>query len=190
MYPIRTKGKHHMQLIFRKESALEAVLYVAQKIGIRKDMHKIFKTLYFADREHLSRYGRSITGDTYIAMFYGPVPSKIDDMFKAVRGDSYFSNYADGLKKDFHFKNKYVIEPERDANLDYLSESDIECLNIAIDKCKDKSFEDLTTMSHDLAWSNTRKDREMSIKDILRENGDTEEYVEYISSKLEVEKAF
>ena len=34
--------------------------------------HKICKILYFADREHLSKYGRSITGDVYIAMTYGP----------------------------------------------------------------------------------------------------------------------
>lgn len=179
-----------MQPVFRKESALEAILYIAQNIGDRKDMHKIFKTLYFADREHLSRYGRSITGDTYIAMTYGPVPSKIDDMFKAVRGDSYFSDCAADLKKAFRFTNKYVIEPGRRANTDYLSESDMECLDFAINICKDKTFGELTNMSHDLAWNNTKKDREMSIKDILRETGDTEAYIEYIHSKLELENAF
>lgn len=176
--------------LFNKDTALEAVLYIAQNIGDRKDMHKIFKTLYFADREHLSRYGRSITGDTYIAMSYGPVPSNVDDIFKAIRGDSYFSKYAKDLKGYFGFVNKFIISPEREANLDYLSETDIECLDFAINKCKDKSFEELTAMSHDIAWSNTNKDREMSVKDILRENGDTEEYVEYISSKLEMENAF
>lgn len=176
--------------LFDRDTAMEAVLYVAQNIGQRKDMHKIFKTLYFADREHLSRYGRSITGDIYIAMSYGPVPSKIDDIFKAVRGDSYFSDRADDLKEYFHFVNKYVIEANRKANLDYLSETDLECLDLSIEKCKGKSFEELTNMSHDLAWTNTKKDREMSVKDILRENGDTEEYVEYISCKLEEEKAF
>ena len=176
--------------LFKKDAAMEAVLYIAQNIGDRKDMHKIFKTLYFADREHLSNYGRSITGDRYIAMSYGPVPSNVDDIFKAVRGDSYFSNCADNLKGYFHFVNKQVIEPNRKANMDYLSGTDIECLDHAIEKCKGKSFDDLVNMSHDLAWNNTRKDREMSVKDILRENGDTEEYAEYISAKLEEENAF
>lgn len=174
---------------FDKDVAIQAVLYVAQQSKDRKDMHRIFKTLYFADREHLSRYGRSITGDVYIAMSYGPVPSKIDDIFKAVRGDSFFSNYADDLKKAFHFVNKFIIEPDIEPDLDYLSETDIECLDFAINKCRGKSFGELTEMSHDLAWNNTKRDREISVKDILRENAETEEYADYISSKLEMENA-
>lgn len=153
-------------------------------------MHKIFKTLYFADKAHLSRYGRSITGDSYIAMSYGPVPSRTDDIFKAVRGDSYFSNRAEELKGYFHFINKYVIEADKDADLDYLSDTDVECLDYAINKCKGKTFGELTEMSHDLAWNNTLRDREMSVKDILRENGENEDYVEYVASKLEVENTF
>lgn len=180
-------GKNNL---FNKETALEAVLYIAQNLGERKDMHKIFKTLYFADSDHLSRYGRSITGDNYIAMSYGPVPSKIDDIFKAVRGDSFFSDCAGSLKTYFHFVNKFVIEPNKKADMDYLSETDVECLNRAILKCKDKTFNELVDMSHDMAWNNTRKDREMSVKDILRENGESEEYAEYISSKLQEENAF
>ena len=176
--------------LFEREKSMEAVLYIAQKIGGRKDMHKIFKTLYFADKAHLSRYGRSITGDSYIAMSYGPVPSKTDDIFKAVRGDSYFSNRAEELKGYFHFINKYVIEADKDADLDYLSDTDVECLDYAINKCKGKTFGELTEMSHDLAWNNTLRDREMSVKDILRENGENEDYVEYVASKLEVENTF
>lgn len=174
---------------FDKDVAMQAVLYAAKESKDRKDMHRIFKILYFADREHLSRYGRSITGDVYIAMSYGPVPSKIDDIFKAVRGDSFFSTYADDLKKCFHFVNKFVIAPDCDPDMDYLSETDVECLDFAIAKCSGKSFGELTEMSHDIAWNNTKRDREISVKDILRENSETEEYADYISSKLEMENA-
>ena len=62
-----------------------------------KERVYLFKILYFSDRNHLSKYGRSITGDTYIAMTDGPVPSKIYDIFKSVRGDGFFSINA----KDF-----------------------------------------------------------------------------------------
>ena len=49
--------------VFNSEKSLQAVLYIANRVE-RKDFHKIFKVLYFADREHLIKYGRPITGDT------------------------------------------------------------------------------------------------------------------------------
>lgn len=179
-----------MKSNFRKDVSIQAILYVAQRIGKRKDIHKICKILYFADQEHLSRYGRSITGDTYIAMTYGPVPSKIEDIFKAVRGDSFFSDFANEIKLYFDFKNKYCLDIKKEADLDYLSESDIECLDHAISKCKDLSFGELTELSHDIAWNNTKRDRAMSVKDILREVGDIEDYANYIAYKLKEEEAF
>ena len=169
--------------MFRKEESINAILYIAQNVD-RKDIHKICKILYFADREHLSKYGRSITGDVYIAMQFGPVPSKIEDIFKAVRGDSYFSNEAGEFKEFFTFQNRYMLKPLAQADMDCLSESEVECLDNAIAKCKDKSFDELTQMSHDTAWSNTPRDRMMSFADIIMEAGDTEEYANYISDKI------
>lgn len=152
-------------------------------------MHKICKILYFADQMHLSRYSRSITGDDYIRMQYGPVPSKVDDIFKAVRGDSFFSDSeaSNELEKYFTFQNRYIIRQLAKVDMDYLSESDVECLDESIEMCKDKSFGALTEFSHGLAWQSTSPDRKMSVKDILREAGDSEEYVEYIDRKLKIE---
>lgn len=175
--------------LFRKEATLNSVLYIARNMGGKVDEHKVFKTLYFADMMHLSRYGRSITGDVYIAMEFGPVPSKTYDIFKAVRGDSFFSDKADEEKSYFHFFNKYNIEADRECDLDWLSETDIECLDEAIGLCKDKTFMELTYMSHGLAWNNAQGG-EISIKDILRERGESEEYVDYVDNKMKLESAF
>lgn len=172
---------------FRKDITVEAILYIANRVD-RSDIHKICKILYYADQMHLSKYGRSITGDTYIAMNYGPVPSNVEDIFKAVRGDSFFSQYAEDIKKDsFDFSNKFILHPKRDANMDYLSETDLESLDFAIEKCKNLTFQQLTDISHDLAWNNTPKDRAISVKDILMEVGDNEEYANFIAQKLEIE---
>ena len=179
-----------MNQIFQYETALNALLFALSRLGGKSDMHKLCKILYFADQRHLSLYGRSITGDTYIAMQYGPVPSNVDDILKAVRGDSYFSDCADEFRRSFRFENKYIIKPLRDADMDYLSESDTECLDHAISLCRDKSFDELVSMSHDLAWNNTNLNRAISVKDIIREAGDDEEYAEYISHKLELKRAF
>lgn len=178
-----------MNTSFDKDRALQSVLYIIEAMGGRCDMHKIFKTLYFADRMHISEYGRSITSDRYIAMQFGPVPSKTDDIFKAVRGDSFFSDKADDLKTYFRFVNKYIVEGCVAPDVDYLSESDVECLDKAILLCKNLNFGQLTELSHGLAWQSTSRDREMSVKDILREAGDTEEYVDYIASRLKMESA-
>lgn len=172
--------------LFDKDVTLNAVLYIIEKMGGKVDMHRIFKTLFFADQEHLSKYGRTITGDVYIAMNYGPVPSKTDDIFKAIRGDSYFSAGED-LEGYFHFTNHYFVQNDKKADLDYLSASDIMCLDDSLKKCNGKTFEELTRMSHGIAWQSTAKDRQMDYADILREEGDSEDYIDYISNKLKLE---
>jgi uncharacterized phage-associated protein len=154
------------------------------------DMHKICKILFFADQQHLSNYGRSITNDTYIAMQYGPVPSNVDDIFKAVRGDSFFSNDVDQFKRLFRFDNRYIVRAIAEPDTDYLSATDLECLDAAIEKCRNLSFEQLTNLSHGLAWGNTARDRAISVKDMLRECGDQEDYVDFISEKLQDEYKF
>ena len=52
--------------LFKQNVAIQAVLYILQQMGGVCDIHKCHKILYFADNEHLSKYGRSITGDSYI----------------------------------------------------------------------------------------------------------------------------
>lgn len=178
-----------MNTLFNKEVSLHAVLYILKLMNGECDMHKICKILYFADQKHLSRYARSITGDDYIRMTYGPVPSKIDDMFKAVRGDSFFSatSATQELSTYFSFKNRFIIQALREPDMDYLSESDVECIDESFNLCKKMNFGELTEFSHGPAWQNTQQDRKISVKDIMREAGDTEEYVNYVAKKLELE---
>lgn len=178
-----------MKQYFEYESALNSLLFILEQLGGKSDMHKLCKILYFADQRHLSKYGRSITGDTYIAMQYGPVPSNVDDILKAVRGDSFFSKYAEKLKDKFVFENRFIVKALVLPDMDELSASDVECLTYAIDLCRDKSFDSLTELSHGMAWTNTARDRAISVKDILREAGDEEEYVEYIVGQLRLQAA-
>ncbi len=169
--------------LFDKDSALNAVLYILERYGGKSDMHKIFKTLYFADREHLSRYGRSITRDAYIAMKYGPVPSRVDDIFKAVRGDSYFSYAAKDFSHLFRFTNRFTVKAEAKCDLRYLSESDRECLDFAIEKCRNLDFNQLTSLSHDFAW-NAANGGEISFADMMREIGEEEGYAIYVENQI------
>lgn len=181
-----------MNTLFNFDRAINSILFALEQLGGRTDMHKLCKILYFADQRHLSEYGRSITGDTYIAMKYGPVPSCVDDILKAVRGDSFFSNNQDimELKKSLYFENRFYIVGVKAPDIDYLSETDVECLLSSIEFCRDKNFDQLTAASHGLAYNSTNPDRRISVKDILREAGDEEAYVEFIADSLKTQAAF
>jgi uncharacterized phage-associated protein len=172
--------------IFNFEKTIHSVLYITERLKI-KDFHKIFKIIYFADREHLAKYGRPITGDTYIRMADGPVPSKLFDIFKAVRGDSFFQ--ANELKEYFTVNGRYLIKPEKKPDMRCLSKTDILELDKSISKYGELSFGTLREISHGIAWGNTKENGEIIVEDILREAGEEEDYITYISDFMNCQKA-
>lgn len=172
--------------IFDYDRALNAFLYVANRVS-RPDTHKIFKVLYFADMAHLCKYGRAITGDRYIAMKFGPVPSCVYDMVKCVKGTGLYDNPT--LKAFFGMEG-YMVEPLRDADIDYLSATDVEALEESIAKYDDYDFQAMTERSHGKAWSKAWESptSEISVADMLEESGADKEYIEYIIDGITSEK--
>lgn len=163
-----------MNVQFDKIKALNVLLYVANRIQ-RKDFHKIFKIVYFADRQHLADWGRPITGDTYIAMEAGPVPSRIYDMLKIVRGDSYLPD-QEGLGRYYRVDNWMYITPLQDADLNKLSKTEQEALDWSMNSYGSLSYDEIKEKSHDIAWRSTARDFSIKWDDIAREAGlDTEE---------------
>ena len=158
-----------MNVQFDKEKSLNALLYVANRVQ-RKDFHKIFKIIYFADRQHLADWGRPITGDTYIAMEAGPVPSRLYDMLKIVRGDSYLPD-MEGLGKYFQVENWMYVRPLQDADLNKLSANEQEAMSKAIEKYAALSYDEIKEKSHDVAWRSTARDFSISWDNIAREAG-------------------
>ena len=158
-----------MNVQFDKEKSLNALLYVANRVQ-RKDFHKIFKIIYFADRQHLAEWGRPITGDTYIAMEAGPVPSRMYDMLKIVRGDSYLPD-TEGLGEFFQVANWMYVNPLQDANLDQLTPNEQEVLDACIDQYSSLSYDEIKEKSHDIAWRSTARDFAIQWDNIAREAG-------------------
>lgn len=181
-----------MNKLFKIDKAINSLLYALQELGGKSDMHKLCKILYFADQRHLSQYGRSITGDIYIAMKFGPVPSCVNDILKAVRGDSFFSSSKEviPLKESMSFENHFMIRGLKSPDMDELSVSDVKCLDYAISLCKNKNFAELTQFSHGIAWNNTQLDQAMSVKDILCEIGDDDAYANFIADNLKIQTSF
>lgn len=136
------------------EKVREALVHVirqADRLGVRVTQYEILKTLFFADRRHLTVYGRPITFDQYEALPDGPVPSLSYDVLKGalyalrhtgINEPLWEIEPAGGNKKHF-------LNAARDASDDVLSESDMEELESALAKVHAMTFQQIWDESHD-----------------------------------------
>ena len=166
---------------FDECKTINAVLYITERLK-RKDFHKIFKLLYFSDREHLYLYGRSITGDTYIAMADGPVPSNLYDIFKSVRGDIYYKDNGK-FSQYFSVVGWDLIKSNVKPDLRELSKTDLICIDHSLRIYGDLSWDEIREKSHDYAWRNTIQNREIDFSNIIREIGGDDDYIDYIKEQ-------
>jgi len=156
---------------FNAKKGIESILYIIEN-GTEPTFHHVSKVLYFADKEHLEKYGRFICGDNYIAMKNGPVPSGIYDLLKLVRGDLSTIFYPpkeiiDVINQAIDISVRYNITIKKQPDTEMFSESDIECLNNSIKKYGKLSFNKLTELSHDEAWESTDQNNLMEIDHII-----------------------
>ena len=161
---------------FDAYKAIEVLLYIAKKLP---NMYKALKVLYFADREHLAQYGRLICGDSYVAMSHGPVPSGAYDLVKIARGDGF--NFIDIPVDEAFVVRDNVITTHRETNLDLLSESDIECLDSAIQQYGPLSFLELRKLSHnDKAFISADENDFISLDAIINSLPNSEALLDYV----------
>lgn len=176
---------------FDINKGISVLLYISKHLAedadncVKPDFHKIFKILYFADQKHIREYGRPILGDHYIAMKDGPVPTKIYDILKIVRGDSIFPDekFSDVIEVRGHF-----VFPRIDPDLDEISESEMECLSESMSENKSLSFNELKEKSHDAAYKKARKDDKISFIDIAKVAGANDDMISYMHLLSENEK--
>ncbi len=165
---------------------VNTLLYIIQKSGGICDFHKVFKILYFADQKHLSRYGCAITDDTYIAMANGPVPSMAYDILKSLRGEGLFTSQKDQFTPYFELQiNKHTVTAKKSPDLDYLSESEMRCIDESIEENYHLKFSDLTEKSHDTALQNAVSNGEIDLLDVATCGGAGNDMIEYIKESSE-----
>lgn len=138
---------------FDVEKAVAAVAFLVEKT--RATMYGVMKMLYLADKLHLERYGRFISGDRYVAMEQGPVPSRTYNMVKHVRGDEL--RHPDDVLACSYFDyvhESHEIRVRSMPDIDELSDTDIECLDAICKIYREAGKRVVVDMSHDDAWRN------------------------------------
>ena len=171
------------------ELSLHSLLYILNQFDDFVDFHKVFKILYFADQKHLATYGSSISEEKYIAMNNGPVPSTAYDILKALKGQGLAKSYQDFFSRFIEINGNHKVKSKVNADLDYFSQSEINCLNESIKENKDETFSSLTRKSHDSAWSGANNNADITMLNIAKAGGAKSEMVEYIQNYFENQHA-
>jgi len=158
---------------FNYRKAIEALAWLAAKApGI--DFFHVGKVLYFADKMHLSRYGRPILGDVYIAMPHGPVPSAVYDMLK--REPFFDPDLLREVEAAIQFSRPSgppAIHPQegREPNLRLFSRTDLTCLEESLVAYGSMPFAELREISHrERAYEEAPRNGEMNYALILGED--------------------
>lgn len=129
----------------------------------------VCKIFYFADREHLLDWGRMISGDRFVAMQHGPVPSFVYNLLKDSVGEP--DEIVDRLNdrvKIARKNNKLLVKSRGKNEFGSLSKTDIEYLEAATEKYSGMSFGAVKAISHqdpayNEAWSKPGQSNEMDL---------------------------
>lgn len=135
-----------MPFTFDHQKATQALTYLASKQGGPTNKMKALKVIFFADRYHFRRFGRPITGDTYFAMDYGPVPSGTKDIAES-------SAFLGGNERDYakgfiQTIDNLTFQKIAAPDTRLLSRSDVSALNWAWAKFGDMDQYQLADYTH------------------------------------------
>lgn len=131
----------------------QAINYLASRQGgTDVDELKIVKLIWAADRYHVRKYARTVTGDNYVAMYRGPVGSSTKDVIE------FETNYGNVDDADIAYIERYnnfqqhnrdgVISVVKDTDVSELSETDIEALDFALEHFGKMSTKDIIDFTH------------------------------------------
>lgn len=125
---------------------VQALNYIAcSQPGKTVNILKAYKLLWLADRYHLRQYGRTVSGDEYYALPHGPVPS---DAMNIVSGKTTHLPSAYPGSEYIRKNHRYSIVSKKDPALEVFSASDMEALNLVLDKFGSKTWNELSDFSH------------------------------------------
>ena len=153
------------------KTCVQAVHYLLNQLGAT-DKLKLVKLLFLADKLHLIRYGRTITGDTFYAMRKGPVGSVLSDVltYSVTCDDEYLNpeeieycleNISPNEFCNHERNRQECYYRAKNSNLEYeqLSETDKDVINEIFKKFGSMKSGELVDLVHKYPeWKKHEKD--------------------------------
>ena len=169
-----------VQFKFDFDKVKEGLLFFAHKKVPGLSKGKVCKLFFLADKLHLVRFGRPVTGDTYYALEHGPVPTNVKDIFDifdSTQSDDRSRELGNLFDLDRRFTYHQLI-PKIEFAQESLSDSDIAALEQTIHRYGDMNFLQLRAVTHETiayrkAWeADSRHENRaiMSFEDFFEED--------------------
>jgi len=164
-------------LNFLYKKATQAINFFAEQQNGTVDKLAVLKLIYFAERYHIRKFGRSIINDEFFAMQHGPVASGVKDLAE-------MSFFCDTKEKDyasvFIDSGKEHIKSLKECDLNIFSDSDIEALKFSWDTFGHLKPYELANLTHEYPeW----KKHELSLENTSRVRMYIEDFLEDPVSK-------
>jgi len=130
----------------KHEKLKELILYIANKL--EKDPKfgatKLNKILFFSDFIAYAKFGKSITGERYFKLPYGPAPRQ----FKPVKDSMVLNGEIVCFTVDTLTGPQKRIAPNRPANINIFKPEEIAIVDQVIYLLKDKDASEVSELSH------------------------------------------
>jgi uncharacterized phage-associated protein len=128
---------------FDKAKLVNAVAYLSRACHNSTKL-TICKLLYFADKEHLLKYGRPITGDQYYHLQHGQIPTHGLNMMRGKADPA-----SNALLEKYVTVIGNSIHPKRAIDKRVFSKSDLEILNLVVERYGKMTAQQLWKLAHD-----------------------------------------
>jgi putative zinc finger/helix-turn-helix YgiT family protein len=127
------------------------IYYIQHSKPDFNDKLKLNKQLFFTDFTHYKNHGTSISGLSYRAIKYGPVPANYDNIYAYLENEQLISSQFLKLSNG-GAREVFVSEGEFDKNL--FTEEEKETINTIVEKFANISTWDIVDLSHEeKAWN-------------------------------------
>lgn len=176
------------------------VLYILQQFKDGVDYIKLFKIMYFAQREYLASNGLCIVEDTFKARPKGPVPALTYKVVKLAENGLEPDEEGNDLTEflsSIEVGADQIVHAVKGPDMDYISDMEREEIDSTIAKYGGMESEDLSKLSHDDAYEKVKGLMEddpqkdiMTTIDIARAGGATKPMVDHIREIQLIKAAF
>ena len=128
---------------------IQALNYIAihqpnKMVGFKK----AYKLLWLIDRYSIRHYARTVSGDQYFAMQFGPVPTDAKHILEGMPTN--MQNSQIDVDKYLNInQNAHKLRSRQAPAMDVFSQSDIKVMDLILQYYGNMSSNDLSTLSHE-----------------------------------------